>query len=289
MNDLMALGAVQNVPLSSLTSMRVGGEAAFVLRISDEERFASALAVCKASGLPCTLIGNGTNVLARDKGYSGLVLVFDKPHFEAEFNGTFVRASAGEQLTSLTKRCVKANLSGLERLCGIPGTVGGACAMNAGAYGGEIGDVLRRVRVFKDGAFCDIEVSSTDLGYRKSRFAYPECIVFEAVFELKEDEGTARQVMEDCLKKRRSKQPLEYPSAGSTFKRPEGHFAGELIERCGLKGARIGGASVSYKHAGFIINDKNASADDVYKLIDYVQKTVFEKTGVLLEREVKDI
>jgi len=189
----------------------------------------------------------------------------------------------------LSRDTVKHGLSGMERLAGIPGTVGGACAMNAGAYGGEIKQILKRIRVLHENVVEWVTVLDDDLGYRKSRFSFPDAIALEAEFELLPDDGTALQTMQICMEKRREKQPLEFPSAGSTFKRPEGHFAGALIEQCGLKGYSIGGAQVSEKHAGFIVNVGNATEADVNRLIQYVTKTVKEQTGVSLEPEIKRI
>ena len=176
---------------------------------------------------------------------------------------------------------------GLERLCGIPGTVGGAVAMNAGAYGGEIKSVLRRVRCYRDGAFAWEEAQLDRMGYRKSPYAWPETVVSAVGLNLLPDDGTAAETMADCMKKRREKQPLSLPSAGSTFKRPEGHFAGALIEGCGLKGCTIGGAQVSQLHAGFLVNKGGATAEDVEALMRHVQDVVYRETGVRLEPEVK--
>lgn len=285
MKQLMELGAKQDVPLSALLSMRVGGKADFVLNIDNETALTEAMRI----DMPKILMGNGTNLLASDEGFRGLVLCLDKPWYSPKWDGESVTVSAGASLTTLAKESVERGLSGLERLCGIPGTVGGACAMNAGAYGSEIKDVLKRVRVYHDGKIEWRCVEDKDLGYRRSVYSFPGFIVLEAELRLGRDDGSARETMHSCMEQRRLKQPLEYPSAGSTFKRPEGYYAGALIEQCGLKGKRIGGACVSKKHAGFIVNDNHASAKDVIELIELVQRTVLEKTGVLLECEVKRI
>lgn len=283
--QLNALGARKNVPLKQLTSMRVGGHADFVVEIVNEDVLLKALELA----LPCMLIGNGTNLLASDEGFRGVILKLDSPWYAPKWNGNRVRVSAGMSLTALARESVGLGFSGLERLCGIPGTVGGACAMNAGAYGAEIVDTLKSVRILRDGKISWEIVEKSDMGYRKSKFSFPDCIVLEAEFELNVDDGTATATMAQCLELRNEKQPLTVPSAGSTFKRPQGHFAGALIEQCGLKGLRIGGAAVSNKHAGFIVNDGQGTAKDVIELIELVQKTVLEQTGVQLECEVKRI
>ena len=203
------------------------------------------------------------------------------------FEGGRVTVGAGYSLTALAKESVQRGFMGLERLCGIPGTVGGAVAMNAGAYGGEIKSVLRRVRCYRDGAFAWEEAQLDRMGYRKSPYAWPETVVAAVELNLLPDDGTAAETMADCMKKRREKQPLSLPSAGSTFKRPEGHFAGALIEGCGLKGCTIGGAQVSQLHAGFLVNTGGATAGDVEALMRHVQDVVYRETGVRLEPEVK--
>ncbi len=278
-----------NVPLSELTSFRVGGNARFVLRPRSYAEIDEAVRYCNEHGVPFALLGKGTNVLASDDGFNGLLIRFDTPLHGPVYDGTRVTVCCGTSMTQFARETVQKGLMGLERLCGIPGTVGGACAMNAGAYGGEIKQVLRRIRILKDGVDAWVDVSDFDLGYRKSAFSFPDAIALEAEFELSEDDGTAAETMKSCMQKRREKQPLELPSAGSTFKRPEGHFAGALIEQCGLKGYRIGGAAVSEKHAGFLVNVGNATEADISALIEHVQRVVLEQTGVYLEPEVKRI
>ena len=288
-DKLRSLGAVENVSLSELTSFHIGGPARFVLRPTSYSGIQAAVSACKEYGVSLVLMGRGTNVLASDFGFDGLVIRFDTPIHSPVFSGTRVIACCGTSLMQLSRDTVKHGLSGMERLAGIPGTVGGACAMNAGAYGGEIKQILKRIRVLHENVVEWVTVLDDDLGYRKSRFSFPDAIALEAEFELLPDDGTALQTMQICMEKRREKQPLEFPSAGSTFKRPEGHFAGALIEQCGLKGYSIGGAQVSEKHAGFIVNVGNATEADVNRLIQYVTKTVKEQTGVSLEPEIKRI
>ena len=284
---LIDLGAKENVPLSELVSFRVGGPAAFVLQPKEEGSLGRALDLCRAAQIPVILLGNGTNVLPSDEGFSGLILQLSGDGTAPLFEGEKVTVGAGCSLTALAKESVQRGLMGLERLCGIPGTVGGAVAMNAGAYGGEIKSVLRRVRCYRDGAFVWEEAQLDRMGYRKSPYAWPETVVSAVGLNLLPDDGTAADTMADCMKKRREKQPLSLPSAGSTFKRPEGHFAGALIEGCGLKGCTIGGAQVSQLHAGFLVNTGGATAGDVEALMRHVQDVVYRETGVRLEPEVK--
>lgn len=278
-----------NIPLAELTSFRVGGPARFVLRPQSYEEIRQAMEYAASVEMPVTLLGKGTNILAADSGFDGLVIRFDMPLHEPVFDGTKVIACCGTSLTQLSRETVKRGLSGMERLCGIPGTVGGACAMNAGAYGGEIKQILKRIRVLRNGRDEWIDVKDADLGYRRSTFTFPGTVTLEAEFELAPDDGTAAETMQSCMEKRRAKQPLELPSAGSTFKRPEGYFAGALIEQCGLKGYSVGGAQVSPKHAGFIVNAGGATENDITALIEHVRAVVKERTGVTLEPEVKRI
>ncbi len=286
---LVELGTKVNVPLSELVSFRVGGPAAFVLQPKGEAELCAALDICQAEHLPVVLLGNGTNVLPADEGFQGLILQLSGDGAAPVFQGDRVVAGAGYSLTALAKESVQRGFMGLERLCGIPGTLGGAVAMNAGAYGGEIKSVLRRVRCFRDGAFVWEDARLEQMGYRKSPYAWPNTIVAAVELQLLPDDGTAAATMAECMQKRREKQPLNLPSAGSTFKRPEGHFAGALIEGCGLKGFAMGGAQVSELHAGFIVNRGGATAGDIRALMNHVQALVMSETGVLLEPEVKGL
>ncbi len=280
---------VQNGSLAELTSFRIGGAARFVLRPDSYHAIRDAVCFAEAHDMPFAVLGKGTNVLASDRGFDGLVIRFDTPLHEPVYDGTRVVACCGTSLTQLARETVRAGLSGMECLCGIPGTLGGACAMNAGAYGQEIKQVLRRIRLLRNGRDEWVDVQDGDLGYRRSAFSFPDAIALEAELELKPDDGTAGETMQRCMEQRRAKQPLELPSAGSTFKRPAGHFAGALIEQCGLKGTSVGGARVSEKHAGFIVNTGGATEADVLALIALVQQVVKEQTGVQLEPEIKRI
>lgn len=284
-----SFSAEQDIPLSELTSFRVGGKARFLVRPDSYETICDVVSFASANGIRCMLLGKGTNILASDHGFDGIVIRFDTPLHEPVFRDTSVIACCGTSMTVLARETIRHGLMGMERLCGIPGTVGGACAMNAGAYGAEIRQILKRIRILRDGTDEWVDVKDGDLGYRKSVFSYPDAIALEAEFCLLPDDGTAYETMHDCMERRRQKQPLELPSAGSTFKRPEGHFAGALIEQCGLKGFSIGGAQVSEKHAGFIVNTGGATEADISALVKYVQDVVRERTGVELEPEIKRI
>lgn len=282
-------GAERNIALSDLTSFRVGGPACVVLHPRSYDAIADIVSAARRHSVPLALLGKGTNVLASDRGYDGWIIRFDTPLHDPVYRGSNVTVCCGMSMTVLARETVRKGLMGMECLCGIPGTVGGACAMNAGAYGGEIKQILKRIRILKNGTDEWVDIKDGDLGYRKSAFSFPNAIALEAEFALKEDDGTAMETLLRCVEKRKEKQPLDVPSAGSTFKRPEGHFAGALIEQCGLKGFSIGGAQVSPKHAGFIVNANGATEADISALIEHVQRVVKEQTGVTLEPEVKRI
>lgn len=284
---LLAFGAKSDVPLSEMTSFHIGGCANFAIEPKDYSDMIRVVRFCRENGIPVYLLGRGTNILAPDSGFTGVVIRFDKPVHPPVWKKTSVRACAGTSLTQLAKESVSRGLMGMECLCGIPGTVGGACAMNAGAYGSEIKQVLSRVRVLKDDTDQWIEVDPDQMEYRKSPFSFPDCIVLEAEFCLYPDDGDAEKRLKEAVIRRKEKQPIEYPSAGSVFKRPTGSYAGMLIEQCGWKGKSVGGAKVSEKHAGFIINTGGATERDVLELIMQIQQDVFEKTGFSLECEIR--
>lgn len=286
---LLSLGCTEHARLSDLTSFHVGGEASYMLRPTSYEVLKETVALCKENKVPFVVLGRGTNILASDDGFIGVVIRFDTPIHETRYCGNTVVACCGTSLMQLARETIAHGLMGMERLAGIPGTVGGACAMNAGAYGAEIKQILKRIRVLENGEDHWIDVKEKDLGYRSSTFSFPERIALEAEFEFQTDDGSAASVMEECMQKRREKQPLNVPSAGSTFKRPEGYFAGALIEQSGLKGYAIGDAQVSEKHAGFIVNNGHATEKEITELIKYVQAVVYKKTGVKLECEVKRV
>lgn len=278
-----------NVPAKDYTSFRIGGPMAFFAEPGSAEELCSLLDKADEIGFPVYVIGNGSNLLISDKGVDALFIRIGSNFSDYSIDGNMLTADAGALLSVVAKESVNAGLAGLEWASGIPGTVGGGVAMNAGAYGGEIKQVLHSVTFIRNGELITKLVEYDDLGYRKSAFAFPTAVVVSTMMELRPDDGGARERMLDYTARRREKQPLEFPSAGSTFKRPRGHFAGALIEQAGLKGTRIGGAMVSPKHAGFIVNIGNASFDDVTALIEHVKETVFENSGVMLEPEVKII
>ena len=285
---LSGMDVKRDVPLSTLTSFRIGGPAAVVARPRSAEEIRRATQACSQYNFPYCILGNGTNVLAPDAGYAGVVIRIDTPLTAPVFLDTVVTCPAGTSLSVVARESVNYGLMGLESLSGIPGTVGGAVAMNAGAYGAEIRHIIQSVRILMpNGHVTDVIPKKTDFGNRKSIFSAPNAIVLNAAFQLAPDDGHTRERMQECTSARKAKQPLSLPSAGSVFKRPRGHFAGALIEAAGLKGASIGGAQVSPLHAGFIVNNGGATEADVLALIALVQQRVFEQSGVMLERELK--
>ncbi|EEG74364.1 UDP-N-acetylmuramate dehydrogenase [[Clostridium] hylemonae DSM 15053] len=276
-------------PMKNHTTFRVGGAADYYTVPESKEEVRDIIRLCRQWDVPFYIIGNGSNLLVSDKGYRGVMIQIYRDMSEITVEGHTVRAQAGALLSSIAARALSAGLTGFEFAAGIPGTLGGACVMNAGAYGGEMKDVLRYVTVLtEDGAFLTLHRDELELGYRTSVIARKGYIALEAEIELKEgskDEIKAR--MDELKEKRVTKQPLEYPSAGSTFKRPEGYFAGKLIEDAGLRGFRVGGAQVSEKHCGFVINRGSATAADIMALITEVADRVERQTGVRMEPEVK--
>ncbi len=279
----------RNVPAKDYTSFRIGGPMAYFAEPSSAEELKALIEEAKRIDYPYYVIGNGSNLLISDEGVDALVIRLGNRFASFTFDGCKVSADAGALLSLVAKTSVAAGLAGLEWAAGIPGTIGGGAAMNAGAYGGEMKQVVRAVTYLKDGELITRKVVPEDLGYRFSVFAYPEAVVVKVMMELKEDDGSAKERMLDYAARRKSKQPLEMPSAGSTFKRPKVGYAGSMIEEAGLKGASIGGAMVSTKHAGFIVNTGGATFEDVTALIRHVQQTVYDKFGVTLEPEVKII
>lgn len=288
MSSAEALGfkCSENEPMRFHTTFSVGGPAELFIECNDVERLPTLLSDIKSRNLKYTVIGNGSNLLVSDSGIKGVVICICDGRISV--SDDCITAAAGARLSKLCIAARDNGLSGLEFAFGIPGTVGGAVYMNAGAYGGEVSDVLAECTSLNaNGETVTRETSLLELGYRSSIFKSADEIILSAEFRLKRDESAKiKERMDDFAARRREKQPLEYPSAGSTFKRPTGYFAGALIEQCGLKGCSVGGAEVSEKHAGFIINKGNACADDIEKLIDRVIKTVKAETGVLLEPEV---
>lgn len=277
-----------NEPMMKHTSFRAGGAARWFAVPETAEELTAVLAACRKADTPWYVIGNGSNLLVSDKGFPGVIISTDK-FDRLEVNGTEISVGAGVMLSKLANTAYKAGLTGLEFAAGIPGTVGGACVMNAGAYGSEMINVLKSVTVLTpEGTVETLPAEKLELGYRTSVIPKKGYLVLEAVMSLTEGNmEESKALMDDLAFRRKDKQPLEFPSAGSTFKRPAGHFAGKLIEDCGLKGFTVGGAQVSEKHAGFVINKGGATASDIYNLCKEVEKRVKAEFGVSLEMEVK--
>ncbi len=280
---------VTNFALKEHTSFKIGGSADLFVCPNNLMELLTTLSILKENGVPYFLLGAGSNLLISDKGIRGAAIKLGDGFDYAYAKDDYILAGAGVTLAKLAAEAKNAELKGLEFASGIPGSLGGAIFMNAGAYGGEMKDVITEVSfVDADGTVKTISANECDFGYRKSVFSKGDKIIISAKLTLKKgnkDEISA--TMRELNAKRKEKQPLESPSAGSTFRRPEGHFAGTLIEQAGLKGYTVGGAQVSEKHAGFVINTGNATAKDVCDLIEHIQKTVFEKFGVKLEPEIK--
>ncbi len=278
-------------PMKNHSSFKIGGPADVLFNVKNTSDCIDMITFCKENNLPFYVIGNGSNLLVTDKGFRGVIIKLGKDFSDARVNEDEVWCQAGILLSTLSSLALKNNLAGLEFASGIPGTVGGAVCMNAGAYGPEIKDILLYAQVLTP-QMNVVTLSNEELnfGYRTSRIQKDGMIVLTAVFSLRTGRyEEVKGLMDELNQRRKDKQPLEYPSAGSTFKRPPGFYAGQLIEECGLKGFRIGGAQVSAKHSGFVINNGEATAEDVLTLMEHVRTTVFEKTGVLLEPEVKII
>lgn len=271
------------------TTFRVGGPADYFLTPGTGKELAETIACCRAKGVPYYIIGNGSNLLVSDDGYRGAVIQIFKTMSRIEVDGSCIVAQAGALLSQIAAEALEKGLAGFEFAAGIPGTLGGACVMNAGAYGGEMKDVLRQVTVLsKEGRIFTIPAKELELGYRTSIIAKKGYIVLEAVIELRDgDVQEIKALMEELKEKRVTKQPLEFPSAGSTFKRPEGYFAGKLIQDAGLRGFQVGGAQVSEKHCGFVINKDHATAADIAELTRKVSEKVYADSGVRLEPEVR--
>lgn len=281
----------QNESMAKHCTFRCGGEAEIYVVPGTVEELAQIIKVCKENCYPYMVIGNGSNILVRDKGYKGVIIELNNRISSIDVIGEEIVADAGAKLSAVAMAAYENDLSGFEFAHGIPGNVGGAVVMNAGAYGGEIKDVIKWVKVLNhDGEVEKIEAKDLELGYRTSIIAKKGMVVLQMCIELQiGSAGEIGGIMQVLMQKRKFKQPLEFPSAGSTFKRPEGYFAGKLIEDSGLRGYKVGGAMVSEKHCGFVINYDNATATEVLQLISDVQEKVKEQFGVELETEVKII
>ena len=276
-------------PMKKHTTFRIGGPADVFIAPETEEGICEAVRLCREAGMPLYIIGNGSNLLVSDRGFRGVILQIFRNHSELSFDGELVTAQSGILLSTLARQALARGLSGLEFASGIPGTLGGAVMMNAGAYGGEMKDVLQWARVLtREGEIRKLGTEELAMGYRTSIVEKKQYIVLEACLRLYEkDPQHILARMEELKEQRVSKQPLDIPSAGSTFKRPEEYFAGKLIMDAGLRGYACGGAQVSEKHCGFVVNRGDALAADVRRLIREVRGIVYEKYGVMLEPEIR--
>lgn len=280
-------------PMKKYTTFRVGGPAKYLVSPKSEDCLRELILLCGREEMPYYILGNGSNLLVSDEGYDGVMILlgegFSYVESKAAQDEMILTAGAGTLLSRIAREALSLSLTGFEFAAGIPGTLGGAAVMNAGAYGGEMKDVLHSVRVLtKEGEIRELPAGELDLGYRASRVLRENWIVLSACIRLAQgDPAAIRGQMDDLAGRRREKQPLEYPSAGSTFKRPAGYFAGKLIEDAGLRGFRVGDAQVSEKHCGFVINRGQATAAEIRELIRQVQSRVKAESGVDLETEVK--
>ena len=288
---LAALGIAyeENIPMSAKTSFKIGGAAELMLFPATVEELQACIKLCAEQGEKPFILGCGSNLLVKDSGIDGVVISTEKLLGISLDGDGLIACMAGVKLSELCVFAQKQGLAGLEFAYGIPGSAGGAAYMNAGAYGGEMKDVLHSVRyVDPAGELRELPIEALDLGYRHSVFMQNNGVIAGITVKLQPgDSSEIRMKMNEILQKRKDKQPLELPSAGSVFKRPEGHFAGALIEQCGLKGKGVGGAQVSEKHAGFIVNAGGATAADVRALIALVQAVVEAETGIFLEPEIR--
>lgn len=280
-----------NAPMKNYVSMRVGGNADLLIKPNSTESLCEFVKTAKEENIPFYILGNGSNVIVKDSGIRGVVILISSDFASVEVNDDTIKCEAGVTLSKLCQTALENSLTGLEFAWGIPGTVGGAVYMNAGAYGGEISKVIESCTYLdEDMNIVTVKVDDMDLSYRHSMFTDTKKVILTAEFKLqKSEKSEIKSAMDEKMTARKTKQPLEYPSSGSTFKRPVGGYASKLIEDCGLKGETVGGAQVSKKHSGFVINIGNATCEDILKLIEIVKKTVYEKTGIMLEEEVKII
>lgn len=282
------LRVLKDEPMKNHTYFKIGGNASYLVMPESVDEISETVKIAKEEKYPLFVIGNGSNLLVDDKGLDGIVIKIAKPFSDIKVEGNKIIASAGALLSKIANVACENNLSGFEFASGIPGTIGGAVKMNAGAYGGEIKDVVvKTIYLNKDCNICEKYGNEHDFSYRHSAFGDDDIILQSEIMLKEGKKEEIKELMLDLNNRRKEKQPLEYPSAGSTFKRPQGYFAAKLIDDCNLRGKRVGGAMVSQKHCGFIINYDNATFDDVITLINEVKKEVFEKANVMLCEEVK--
>lgn len=280
---------IEDHPMKEVTSFQIGGPVDYFIEPRSEEELRDVIVSVERDEMPWMIMGKGTNMVVSDKGIRGAVIRLENYFSDVRVDGMRVVAQSGASMKKVAEAACEASLTGLEFAHGIPGAVGGAMTMNAGAYGGEMKDVVESVKVmYHDGTTEVIPADQMDFRYRNSRVYDEKLVVLEATFLLRRGEqAEIQREMDELWNRRVSKQPLEYPSAGSTFKRPVGYFAGQLIDQAGLRGLKHGGAQVSEKHCGFVINCGDATCKDVVELIRTVQEAVYEKHGVELETEVK--
>lgn len=281
---------IENEPMALHTTFKIGGPARLAVFPKNENEISEVIKKCKEENVRYMVVGNGSNLLVADEGIDAVVILLGKEFGEVKLiDDTTIFAEAGAPLMKVCRFALENGLSGLEFAYGIPGSCGGGAFMNAGAYGGELGDVMFRCdHIDQDGNKGSLEGDDLKLAYRHSAYYENGCVITGAYFKMqKADKEEIKTKMNDYMSRRRDKQPLEYPSAGSTFKRPEGNFAGALIEQCGLKGTSVGGAEISTKHAGFVINKGGATCKDVLDLCKKVADTVKAEKGIDLEMEVR--
>ena len=276
-------------PMKKHISFKVGGPADFLVKPKTEEELRNVVEFAKKENVPFIVIGNGSNLLVKDGGIRGIVIELSDNFNNYEIDGNIIKAQSGALLAIIGRNAMKNSLTGFEFAAGIPGTLGGALAMNAGAYGGEMKQVVKTVRLMdRDGNIFELSNEEMKFEYRRSLLTTKDYIVLSAVIELQPGNvEEIKEIMADYSNRRSTKQPLNFPSAGSTFKRPEGHFAAKLIDDCGLRGLNLRGAQVSDKHCGFVINSGGATAKDILDLMFIVKSTVNAKFGIMLEEEVK--
>lgn len=280
-----------NEPMSKHTSFKIGGPAECLIKIQTAQELKSILEFAKEKDIPLTIIGNGSNILVSDEGIKGIVLKIEISTFELNSQTAQLKVGSGVKLGFIAQKCLKQELAGFEFASGIPGTIGGAIRMNAGAHGREMKDVVTTVTYMdRDGKIHKIKNEQANFEYRNSLFAHKDYIIVEVEMQL--EKGNTEEIqakMTEYATYRKEKQPIEYPSAGSTFKRGTDFITAKLIDDCGLKGYQIGGAQISEKHAGFIINKNNATAKDVIELMEYIKEQVYNKSGKVIEPEIEII
>ena len=281
----------KNEPMSNYTSFKIGGPAEYLIKIQTPEELKTILKIMKNQEIPLTIIGNGSNILVSDNGIKGIVLKNEINTFELNIETAHLRVGSGVKLGFIAQKCLKSEIAGFEFASGIPGTIGGAIRMNAGAHGKEMKDVITSVTYMdRNGDIFTISNEEVKFEYRNSLFAHNDYIILEVEMQL--EKGNLEEIqtkMTEYATYRKEKQPIEYPSAGSTFKRGKDFITAKLIDECGLKGYQIGGAQISEKHAGFIINKENATAEDVIKLMEYTKEQVYKKFGKVIEAEIEII